>query len=92
LIHDEMFGGSPMTVVGQKLTSRRVRAKSVDTLIADIARPPRHVRFVPIGDITPLLDHLVASASSALIEPWQVAESEAQSVGTIENLPTIDAR
>jgi hypothetical protein len=32
-------------------TSVPVRARSVDTLIADIAKRPRHVREVPIGDI-----------------------------------------
>src|SRR5258706_1282144 len=49
--HCHKLIGSSMSESGQTQTSWRVRARSVDTLIADIATPPRHVRKVPLAEV-----------------------------------------
>jgi hypothetical protein len=43
-----------MSVMGQKQTSRHVRAMSVISLKADIVSASGHVRYVPKADLSPI--------------------------------------
>ena len=55
-----------MSVVGHQRTSDRVGARSADALIADIAKPHRHVRKVPKAEAAHLFNHLSRWLTSAV--------------------------